>query len=338
MQFASTCREWALRPRPAVVVAVLLIMAGAPASDAQDTRGSAAAPTAPLFRSQTELVVLQAVVADSQHRYVADLNREDFAVYEEGARQTVALFASTEAPLDLVLLIDTSASMHRGLAIVQEAAVNFLRTLRDGDRAAVVLFNHAIRMSSGLTSDRTALESLIRSASAAGATAVHRALYIALRELDRARRTDGLQRRQALVLLSDGADNVSEMGLDTVLEEVRRSPVTIFAILPLPPGVALRSALSEPAPALFDLRHLADETGGRTFLPSRIEDLAGVYEDIAGELTRQYWLAYVPPPASTDEFRRVSVRVETRPGLLVRTRNGYYARSARRDADRGRAR
>src|SRR5688572_20374251 len=100
MQFASTCREWALRPRPAVVVAVLLIMAGAPASDAQDTRGSAAAPTAPLFRSQTELVVLQAVVADSQHRYVADLNREDFAVYEEGARQTVALFASTEAPLD----------------------------------------------------------------------------------------------------------------------------------------------------------------------------------------------------------------------------------------------
>ena len=312
-------------------------MAGAPAPDAQDTRGSAAA-TGPLFRSQTELVVLQAVVADSQHRYVPDLRREDFAVYDEGARQTVALFASTEAPLDLVLLIDTSASMDRGLAIVQEAAVNFLRTLRDGDRAAVVLFNHAIRMSSGLTSDRPALESLIRSAYAGGATAVHRATYIALRELDRARRVDGPQRRQALVLLSDGADNVSEMGLETVLEEARRSPVTIFAILPAPPGAAQRFGLLEPGPALFDLRQLADETGGRTFVPSRIEDLAGVYDDIAGELTRQYWLAYVPPPASTDEFRRVSVRVETRPGLLVRTRNGYYARSARADADRGRTR
>lgn len=319
-----------------MVVAALLIMAGAPAPGAQEARGSAAV-TSPLFRSQTELVVLQAVVADSQHRYVSDLRQEDFAVYDEGARQTVALFASTEAPLDLVLLIDTSASMDRGLPIVQEAAINFLRTLRDGDRAAVVLFNHAIRMSSGLTSDRTALESLIRSASAAGATAVHRATYIALRELDRARRTDGPQRRQALVLLSDGADNVSEMGLETVLEEARRSPVTIFAILPAPPGVA-RAGLQEPGPALFDLRQLADETGGRTFVPSRIEDLAGVYDDIAGELTRQYWLAYVPPPASTDEFRRVSVRVETRPGLLVRTRNGYYGRSARADAVRGRVR
>ena len=336
MPFASTCREPAPGPRPAALVAILLILAGAPAPGAQDTRGSAAA-TGPLFRSQAELVVLQAVVADPQHGYVADLRQEDFAVYDEGARQDVALFASTEAPLDLVLLIDTSASMDRGLAIVQEAAVNFLRTLRDGDRAAVVLFNHAIRMSSGLTSDRTALESLIRSASAAGATAVHRATYIALRELDRARRTDGPQRRQALVLLSDGADNVSEMGLETVLEEARRSPVTIFAILPAPPGTT-RSGLLQPGPALFDLRQLADETGGRTFVPSRIEDLAGVYDDIAGELTRQYWIAYVPPPASTDEFRRVSVRVETRPGLLVRTRNGYYARSARGDADRGRAR
>jgi VWFA-related protein len=316
----------------------MLIMAVAPASDAQDVRGSAATASAPVFRSQAELVVLQAVVADSQHRYVPDLGREDFVVYEEGARQDVALFASTEAPLDLVLLIDTSASMQRGLPIVQEAAVNFLRTLRDGDRAAVVLFNHAIRMSSGLTSDRSALVELIRSASAAGATAVHRALYIALRELDRARRTDGPQRRQALVLLSDGADNVSEMGLDTVLEEVRRSPVTIFAILPVPPGADVGSGLPGSGPALFDLRHLAEETGGRTFLPVRIEDLAGVYEDIAGELTRQYWLAYVPPPASTDEFRRVSVRIETRPGLLVRTRNGYYARSARPATGRGGAR
>jgi VWFA-related protein len=336
MPFVSTCREWTPGPRPAAVVALLLILAGAPAPGAQDTRGSAAA-TGPLFRSQTELVVLQAVVADSQHRYVSDLRLEDFAVYDEGARQTVALFASTEAPLDLVLLIDTSASMDRSLAIAQEAAVNFLRTLRDGDRASVVLFNHAIRMSSGLTSDRTALESLIRSATAGGATAVHRATYIALRELDRARRTDGPQRRQALVLLSDGADNVSEMGLEAVLEEARRSPVTIFAILPAPPGVP-RAGLLEPGPALFDLRQLADETGGRTFVPSRIEDLAGVYDDIAGELTRQYWLAYVPPPASTDEFRRVSVRVETRPGLLVRTRNGYYGRSARADAARGRTR
>ena len=304
-------------------------MALARAPGAQDIRGSTGAAAPPVFRSQTELVVLQVVVADSNHRYVPDLRQEDFAVYEEGAKQSVALFASAETPLDLMLLIDTSASMYRGLTIVQEAAANFLHTMRGGDRAAVVLFNHAIRMSSGLTSDRGALELLIRGASAAGATAVHRALYIALRELDRARRVDGLQRRQALVLLSDGADNVSEIGLDTVLEEVRRSPVTIFAILPLSPGVALRSALSAPGPALFDLRQLADETGGRTFLPSRIEDLAGVYEDIAGELTRQYWLAYVPPPASTDGFRRISVRVETRPGLSVRTRNGYYARSAR---------
>jgi VWFA-related protein len=334
MRFASTCREWCRRPAAATSGATLLLLAAVSAwalgaQEALVPRSTQSAVKRPQFRSQTELVVLQTVVADAQHRYVPDLRQEDFAVYEEGARQKIALFASTEAPLDLVLLIDTSASMYEGLAIVQEAAVNFLRTLREGDRATVVLFNHAIHMSSALTSDRSSLEALIRRAVASGSTAAHRALYIALRELDRARQRSDTHRRQALVLLSDGADNASEMGLDTVLEEARRSPVTIFVILPSPSGTAPPSGRYESASALFDLRQLADETGGRTFIPTRIEDLAGVYDDIAAELSRQYWLAYVPPPASSDGFRKVSVRVETRPGLQVRTRSGYYARGSR---------
>jgi VWFA-related protein len=89
-----------------------------------------------------------------------------------------------------------------------------------------------------------------------------------------------------------------------------------------------RPGHQRPLP-LFDLRSLAEETGGRAFVPARLEDLSGAYQEIAEELGQQYWLAYVPSTGSVEGFRRVSVRVETRPELQARTRSGYYAARTR---------
>ena len=328
MQFGSTCRDRRLTRATASFVAILLgvLVVGASRVPAQTTDQPVARVVTP-FRSGTELVPLQVAVVDGSRRYVPDLQVEDFAVFEDGVRQDVTLFAAATAPLDVMLLLDTSFSMFQRMAVTQEAAINFVRALRPGDRAAVVPFNQVVRVTQPLTEDLERVEDAIRAASTSGGTAVYEAVYIALRELARAQREADRVRRQALVVLTDGLDNSSHVALSDVLSEARRSTVTVYTVVP-PSGGEESLSRARPLP-LFDLRVLAEETGGRTFVPARLEDLADTYREIAEELSQQYWLAYVPS-VRAEGFRRVSVRVATRPGLSARTRSGYYASTTRR--------
>ena len=102
-------------------------------------------PAAPrTFRSAIELVALQVSVVDADGKYVAGLGEGDFGVYQDGAPQSIALFASARAPIDVMLLLDTSSSMTGRLDLAQNAAISFLRVLRPEDRAAIVLFRPAI--------------------------------------------------------------------------------------------------------------------------------------------------------------------------------------------------
>jgi Ca-activated chloride channel homolog len=223
-------------------------------------------------------------------------------------------------------LIDTSASMGGRIEFVQDAAVGLIHQLQPNDRAAVVLFNSRVQIARGLTGDVASLEQAVRSASPGGATALYEAIYVGLRELTRARGDGGELRRQGLVVLSDGDDNNSHVMFDDVIEEARQRPATIFTILPSPAGELLTAAQGRlRTQTLFAMRQLAEETGGRMFTPAVLTDLAGVYREIGGELNQQYWLAYTPAPDTTGGFRRVSVRVDTRPGLRARTRSGYYS-------------
>jgi VWFA-related protein len=274
-----------------------------------------------VYRSATELVVLQVSVVDQQRRYVPDLRAEDFAVFEEGQRQALTLFASASAPLDLTLLLDTSASMRERMHAEQQAAVEFVRTLRPEDRASIVLVSDTARIAREPTGDLDALEAAIRGASPGGGTALYQGIYIALRELARLRRAEPM-RRQALVVLTDGDDTASRLSFADALDEGRRGAVTIFSIVPWLPSDLVFEPRRPAAP--YDLRQLADETGGRAFAPSHIDDLAGVYREIAEELRHQYWLAYVPAGTSAG-FRKVAVRIPSRPELRARTRSGYEA-------------
>jgi hypothetical protein len=116
-----------------------------------------------------------------------------------------------------------------------------------------------------------------------------------------------------------------------VLDEARRSAVTVFTILPSADDEVQPQLLRRPRITLFEMRQLAEDTGGRAFTPTGHDDLASIYDAIAGELGQQYWLAYMPAPTGRPGFRRVSVRIETRPELLARTRTGYYAGRSRPD-------
>jgi Ca-activated chloride channel family protein len=325
MRFASTCRSGAHAAPLAAVVAVALAASVAHML----AQGSHGRP--PVFRTQTDLVVLQVAVVDPQERFVTKLQAEDFGVYEEGARQNVVLFASSSAPLDLMVLLDTSVSMSGRMSLAQDAAINLLRALGPEDRASVVLFSDRVRIARELTGDRELLEGAVREAAPAGATALYEALYIAMRELTYARRrAGGEMRRQGLVVFSDGEDNMSRaVAFEDVIEQARRGAVTIFTILPAPsPSTPQRDPFGRAATTLFEMRELAETSGGRAFTPLQLTDLAGVYGQIAEELGQQYWLAYAPTSSIPSGFRRVSVRVETRPGLQARTRSGYYASGA----------
>ena len=280
-----------------------------------------------MFRAATDLVVLQVSVVDSEHRFVSDLGVGDFAVYEEGQRQNVATFVSTTAPLDVAILLDTSASMGANLKIAQRAAIQLVDSLKADDRGTLIVFNDTVQVKQALTRDTDSLESAIRGVTARGTTALYDAIYIAQHELARARQ--GTEpRRQAIVVLSDGDDTRSRLSFDDVIDEARRSAITVFTITTaLYPGT---TPVGIDQQIRFDMRQLAEVTGGRTFAAVGIADLERVYDEIAVELGQQYWLGYVRPNPAQDGFRRVSVVVETRQGLRARTRSGYQVSTPRR--------
>ena len=285
-----------------------------------------AAPQPPakpqVFRAGVELVSLNVTVSDSQGRYVTDLEQGDFSVFEDGAKQELTFFNRTNLPIALSLLIDSSASMEQRMEHAQEAAIGFAKRIRPQDLAQVVDFDSRVEIKMGFTSKINELEAAIRSTSPGGSTALHNAVYISLKELAkvRAKNPDEI-RRQAIVVLSDGEDTSSLVSFEEVLELAKRSETAIYTI-----GLQPRetSALRGFREAEFVLRQLAQETGGRAFFASKIEDLKDVYAQIADELSSQYSMGYASKnPRRDGAFRRLVVQVG-RPNSTARTKRGYY--------------
>src|SRR5688572_27710364 len=279
-----------------------------------------------VYRARTELVVLQVSVSDGQRRHVAGLRAENFTVFDEGVPQPVALFATSDSPLDVLLLMDTSGSMDVRLPVATAAAADLVRTLRTGDRAGLILFDVGATVAHPLSDDHNSVIAAIQGVTPSGATAMYEAVYLALDTLARVRRGTDSVRRQALVVLTDGADNASRIPFDQALDAARRGDVTIFTILPgrLPEETPVPSLGWHDATVRFEMRRLAEDTGGRAFVTADTAGLTTVYEQIGSELRTQYWLAYAAG-ASRPGYRRVSVRVNDPPGLLARTRTGYNA-------------
>ncbi|HUF24087.1 MAG TPA: VWA domain-containing protein [Vicinamibacterales bacterium] len=310
--------------RTSVGLAVLVLATAAPLG-AQSQQQQQQPPSA-TFRSGTSLVALNVIVTDIKERYATDLRAEDFEVYEDGVRQPVKFFAAAEVPLDLILLIDASSSMTGKLEAVHKAANGFIETMRDGDRAAIVSFADGVKVLQALTGDRERVRAAVQSTGAQGATALHNAIYVALKEFGQPATTGPDVRRQAIAVLSDGEDTSSLLSFDDVLDLAKRSGVSIYTI-------GLRDDLSgRPSQsrryfsqADFALKQLASETGAMPFFPETVQDLANVYDAIATELASQYSIGYVPRNAREDgKYRRVVVRVTDRPELTPRTRKGYF--------------
>ena len=277
----------------------------------------------PTFEAGIEIINLNVSVTDPRNRYVTDLAEKDFAVFEDGIRQELSLFTHENLPISLVLMIDTSASMDEKLKVAQAAAIRFTKTLRPQDLAEVIQFNDRATVLQDFTADQDALASAILKTEASGPTALHNALYIALKDLGKQKKAGELRRR-AIILLSDGEDTASLVSDDQVVELARKTEINIYSISLRPNRPSDRTRLGFRQAAHL-LTALAQETGGQVHFPNSLSELDTVYDRIAEELRTQYNLGYVSSNKRRDgKWRRIVVRIPEREDVQIRHKIGYY--------------
>ena len=306
-----------------------LMVGGGVRAGAQELRNNDIPGT--VFRTGVDLVALNVVVTDGQQKFVTGLTIDNFAVYEDGVQQELSVFASKDVPLDLALLLDTSASMSDKMQTMQEAAVGFAATLRPGDRVSIVDIKDSVKVLHALDEDVKSADAAIRRTTARGGTALYNGLYMALKDMVKQRRQNGEVRRQAIAVLSDGDDTASLLAFDDVMDVAKQSGIAIYTIT-LKSSYARNGANSGSryfSQSEFAMKALAQETGARAFFPASITELAVVYGTIAEELATQYAIGYTSKnPKRDGAFRRVVVRIADHPGARTRTRSGYQSARA----------
>jgi len=259
-------------------------------------------------------------VTDKKGRFITDLTKDDFQVFESKKPQEIAEFtAETDLPLRLGILIDTSNSIRDRFKFEQEAASTFLRSVVHAghDKALVVSFDTSAELISDLTDDIEPLERAIRKLRPGGGTAMYDAIYFACR--DKLSKDQPRHKfRRAIVLVSDGDDNQSQVTRDQALEMAQKADVVIYAIS--------TNIMRVETDGDKILKYLTSETGGQAFFPFKVEDLDQSFENIANELRHQYNVFYRPEPLKTDGlYHTVELKVKGRKDLVVRCRKGYYA-------------
>ena len=281
-----------------------------------------AAAQRPQFRSTVDIVSLNVTVVDGANHYITDLDQPDFSVFEDGVKHDIVFFTRRPQPIALSLLLDSSASMEDKLPTLQVAATNFVKRLKANDLAQIIDFDSRVSIRQPFTSNQAELEAAILQTASGGSTSLHNAIYVSLKELGKIKaQNEEDVRRQALIVFSDGEDTSSLVSFEEVLDLAKRSETSIYTI-------ALRGNDSSTRgfrEAEFVMRQLAQETGGRAFFPAKIEDLTGVYTQIADELASQYTLGYTSKNPRVDgAFRRIVVQV-ARANVTARTKKGYFA-------------
>ncbi len=265
-------------------------------------------------------VQLLFTVSDKKGRFVTNLNKSDFEVFEAKKPQAITEFtAETDLPLRLAILIDTSNSIRERFRFQQEAASDFVNTvIRKGeDRAVVVSFDTAAELVADLTDDTEKLNAAIKGLRPGGGTALYDAIFFACRD----KLMQDMPRhkfRRAMVILSDGEDNQSRYTRDQALEMAHKADVVIYSIS------TNRLGIESDGDKI--MKYFAEQTGGQVFFPFKAQDLAQSFENIANELRHQYNVLYRPDPLKTDGlYHPVEVKVKGRKDLVVRARHGYYA-------------
>ena len=295
----------------AVLVCSALVASVAPVMVAQQQQQT--------LSVNVDLVNVLFTVLDKSGKFITNLPKEDFKVYEDDQQQKISNFSNeTNLPLSIALLFDTSASIQGRLKFEQDAAGEFFHTtLRRGtDRALLVTFDRSITLAQDFTDDAELLIKAIGKVHAGGNTALFDAAYQAM-----TKKLAGQEGRHVIIVISDGDDNLSEKSIDETIEMAQKTDTVIYAV-------------GTSSPELFGsskergnkyLKKLVDETGGKLFFPTKGDELTKSFLEISQELRSQYTLGYRSSNTKRDgAYRKIRVAA-TNKQFKVRARDGYYA-------------
>ncbi len=298
------------------------------------------------IRVNVEMVSLPVVVTTKEGKRITDLKREDFMVFEDGIEQEIAGFAATDEPVVIALLLDTSGSTEHELANIQNAAIDFVRQLHPDDEVAIISFADDVRLQQDFSMDRDKNEYGIKKTRSGGNTVLYEAVWIGLEDV-----LKPITERKALVLFSDGVDTRSRKATEKeTLELAKETRATIYCVYynteyrrhypgvrPTVPGfppVIINqyppiyggpgSSRTEYAAGRAYLSKLSEYSGG--LMLDGMEDLRIAFAQVAKELASQYSIGYYSTNNRHDgKFRKVEVTL-SQPGLIARTKKGYYAK------------
>ena len=271
------------------------------------------------IRVEVSRVPLLFAVTDKRNRFITDLEKDDFEVFDNNVKQEIREFVrESDLPLRIGILMDTSNSVRGRFRFEQESAVEFIRgVLAEGsDRAFLVSYDTRAELMVDYTQDAEELARGVRLLRAGGGTALYDAIYYACR--DKLPEDQPLaQYRRALIVIGDGDDNQSSVTRDMALEMAHKAEAVIYSIS------TNRTGQKQSGDSV--LRYFAEETGGRSFHPFQATDLEQSFADIANELRHQYFIIYSPTDFALDgSFHKIRVKANVK-DTLVRARSGYYA-------------
>ena len=258
-------------------------------------------------------------VTDRHGRYVKDLKSSDFRVIDDQKPAELRSFNNeTDLPLQVGLLVDASNSVRDRFKFEQEAAIEFLNSIIRPryDKAFVVGFDATPEVTQDFTDSTEGLSAGVRMLRAGGGTAMYDALYFACRDKLMKQPQTGPVRR-AIILLSDGEDNLSHVTREEAIEMAERADVIIYTISTNISGMKGKGDKV--------LERIADATGGRAFFPFQMREVSDAFTSIQEELRSQYAVAYSPSNFVADGRYRTIDIMALEKGLKVRTRKGYYA-------------
>jgi Ca-activated chloride channel family protein len=279
----------------------------------------AASPAAQRIKVSTQTVPIYTTVVDGQRRLVADLQQEDFEVYDNGKLQTLTNFVNEVTPFTAVVMLDTSGSMTLNLEFVKYAAEEFVLRLLPDDKAKVGAFNDKIQIlprDGPFTSDRDRLIHYLKEGLDFGyPTRLWDAVDESIAHLEQ------LEGRRVVVVFTDGEDTASRASSGDVLERAREKDIMVY-------GIGMQSdyfngqSRQRTRPDRR-LKGLAEETGGGYFELTKKDDLGPTFTRVAQELHSQYVLGF-SPAVLDGKVHKLEIKVK-RPGMNARGRKSYVA-------------
>ena len=286
---------------------------------AAGTSGQSDSDEAVTLRKTVTEVSVVFTVTDRHGHYIKDLQKDDFKVVDDQQPVDVRSFRNeTDLPLQVGLLVDASNSVRDRFKFEQDAAIEFLNSIIRPryDEAFIVGFDATPEVTQDFTDSTEKLSNGVRMLRAGGGTAMYDALYFACRDKLMKQEQTGPVRR-AIILLSDGDDNLSHVTREEAIDMAARAEVIVYTISTNISGMKGKGDKT--------LERIADATGGRAFFPFQMREVSDSFLSIQEELRSQYAVAYKPANFLADgRYRTIEIFAQDR-NLKVRTRRGYYA-------------